>query len=92
MYAEAKIEAHLVKRVAELGGIARKVAYPNRRGAPDRFCFLPNGVLLLIELKALGKKPSASQAEEHKRLINLGFKLLVLDSIEAINRELKQYE
>ena len=38
---ESTIEAHLVKRVKELGGECRKVTWPGRRGAPDRLVMLP---------------------------------------------------
>jgi len=33
---ESDIEAHLVKRVKELGGEVRKVKWIGRNGAPDR--------------------------------------------------------
>lgn len=39
---ERDIERHLVKRVKELGGEVRKVAWPGRRGAPDRLVMLPS--------------------------------------------------
>ena len=38
---ERDIERHLVKRVKELGGEVRKVAWIGRRDAPDRFVMLP---------------------------------------------------
>ena len=38
---ESQIEAHLVKRVKELGGEVRKVQWIGRRGAPDRLVMLP---------------------------------------------------
>lgn len=38
---ERDIERHLVKRVKELGGEVRKVAWVGRRDAPDRFVMLP---------------------------------------------------
>lgn len=38
---ESQIEAHLVKRVKELGGEVRKVKWIGRRGAPDRLVMLP---------------------------------------------------
>lgn len=38
---ESKIEAYLVERVKDLGGEVRKVAWPGRRGAPDRLVMLP---------------------------------------------------
>lgn len=38
---ESQIEAYLVKRVKELGGEVRKVAWQGRAGAPDRIVMLP---------------------------------------------------
>ena len=38
---ERDIEAHLVKRVKELGGEVRKVQWVGRIGAPDRLVMLP---------------------------------------------------
>lgn len=38
---ESLIEAHLVKRVKELGGEVRKVKFIGRRGAPDQLVMLP---------------------------------------------------
>ena len=38
---ERDIEAHLVKRVKQLGGEVRKVQWIGRRGAPDRLVMLP---------------------------------------------------
>ena len=38
---ERDIEAHLVKRVKDLGGEVRKVQWIGRRGAPDRLVMLP---------------------------------------------------
>lgn len=39
---EAHIERHLVRRVKELGGEVRKVAWVGRQGAPDRLVMLPH--------------------------------------------------
>lgn len=38
---ERQIETRLVKRVTELGGEVRKVAWIGRKGAPDRLVMLP---------------------------------------------------
>jgi len=38
---ESTIEAHLVKRVKELGGEVRKVQWVGRKSAPDRVVMLP---------------------------------------------------
>lgn len=41
---ESDIEKHLVKRVKELGGEIRKVAWIGRQGAPDRLVMVPQSL------------------------------------------------
>lgn len=81
---ESKIEAHLVKRVKEIGGTAYKFTSPQRRSVPDRLVLLPGGRTAFIECKATGQTPTEAQAREHSRLWALGFPVLVLDSIEGV--------
>jgi len=75
---EREIEAHLVKRVKELGGEVRKVKWVGRGGAPDRLVMLPivaapkPGLLirptLWVELKRPGKLATfPSDAHERKQ-------------------------
>lgn len=101
---ERDIEAHLVKRVKELGGEVRKVRWIGHRGAPDRIVMLPfrdavepdefgfprtyGHMTLWVELKATGKKPDPHQLREHKRLRRMGLRVVVLDSIEGVERML----
>lgn len=77
---ESEVEAHLVKRVKERGGIAFKFVSPGRVGVPDRICTMPNGVIVFVELKRPGGKPTEPQVREHQRLHGLGCRVLVLDS------------
>lgn len=81
---ERDIEAHLVKRVRELGGECRKVEWIGRHGAPDRFVMMPDGCAW-IELKATGQKAKPHQLREHARLRAMGQLVLVLDSVESID-------
>lgn len=83
---EKTIEAHLVKRVKERGGVAYKFTSPQRRSVPDRLVLLPDGVIEFVELKAPGKKPTPMQLREHERLRALGFTVLVIDNKEEIDR------
>lgn len=102
---ESVIEAHLVKRVKELGGEVRKVQWPGRRGAPDRLVMLPLLVFdwgdlgskpyprepqtIWVELKAPGKTPEPHQEREHQRLRAMGQRVEVIDSIEAVEELLQ---
>ncbi|WP_420996289.1 VRR-NUC domain-containing protein [Cupriavidus sp. 30B13] len=83
---ESKIEAHLVKRVKDAGGVAYKFTSPQRRAVPDRLVLLPGGRAAFVECKATGQKPTDAQAREHARLRALGFPVLVLDSIAGVER------
>lgn len=96
---ERDIEAHLVKRVKELGGEVRKVKWIGRRGAPDRLVMLPystewakrgwvhrGGAVVWVELKAPGLKAEPHQAREHERMRKMGQTVLVIDSIDAVDR------
>lgn len=82
---ERDVEAHLVKRVKEIGGIAMKLTSPQRRSVTDRLVLLPGGRVFFIELKAPGKKPTEAQFREHARLRDLGMFVSVFDSKELID-------
>lgn len=81
---ENLIEAQLIKRVAECGGITRKVKFEGRRGAPDRVVMLPGSIIFWVECKAPGEKPEDHQEREHKRMRAMGQSVVVIDSYAAI--------
>ncbi len=86
---ESQIEAHLVKRVKELGGEVRKVQFINRPGAPDRFVMLPTKQRgFWVELKAPGKLAEPHQVREHNRMRRMGEIVQVVDSIEGVDEVL----
>lgn len=82
---ESVIEAYLVKRVKEAGGIAYKFKSPQRANVPDRIVLLPGGKVFFVELKAPGQKPTAGQIREIDRLAELGRIVRVFDSKELID-------
>jgi hypothetical protein len=82
---EKHIEAALVKRVKELGGVAEKFTSPAKRSVPDRLVTLPNGRIIFVELKAPNKKPTPKQELDHSRRRALGCDVRVIDSMEAVN-------
>ena len=92
---ERDIEAHLVKRVRELGGEVRKVKWIGRVGAPDRLVMMPvvaftfdQPATIWVELKAPGEKARPSQVREHERMRAMGQFVLVIDSIEGVEEML----
>lgn len=60
---EADIAAYLKKRITELGGAFRKVAWEGRSGAPD-YLVLLNEDFAFVETKAPTGKPRPSQLRE----------------------------
>lgn len=82
---ESDVEAHLVKRVKERGGIPYKFTAPGRKGVPDRLCAMPMGVIVFVEVKKPGEEPRPDQAREHQRLRDLGMRILVADSKQKID-------
>jgi hypothetical protein len=82
---EKAIEAALVRRVKELGGLCEKFVSPGRRSVPDRVVTLPGGRIVFVEVKAPGKKPTELQERDHWRRRKLGCEVLVIDTLEATN-------
>lgn len=94
---ERDIERHLTKRVKELGGEVRKVEWVGRRGAPDRLVMLPwtawenrnamhTALTVWVELKAPGVPAEDYQLREHERMRKLGQTVVVIDSLEGVER------
>ncbi len=90
---ESTVEAHLVKRVKELGGEVRKVKWIGRSGAPDRFCMFLDRPAVWVELKRPGGAATfpkdaheRAQFREHVRMRARKQAVIVLDSHEAIDR------
>lgn len=77
---ERDIERALVRRVANLGGICEKFTSPGRRAVPDRIVTMPNGVIIFVELKAPGKKPTPLQERDHARRRAMGCDVRVIDN------------
>ena len=68
---EKNIEAHLVKSVRRIGGVAYKFTSPAHRGVADRIVCLPDGSTHFVELKTEGGRLSPLQkifADEMTRL------------------------
>ena len=82
---ERDIEQALVKRVKELGGKCEKFTSPGRRSVPDRIVTLPGNIIIFVELKAPGKKPTAKQLKDHKELCALGCDVRVIDSMGLVD-------
>lgn len=82
---EKDIESALCARVKSLGGLCEKFISPGRRSVPDRIVTFPGGVIVFVEVKAPGKKPTDLQERDHARRKALGCRVVVIDSMESAN-------
>jgi hypothetical protein len=87
---EKYIESRLVAEVKRKNGMCPKFVSPGLDGMPDRLILLPNGKIAFAEIKAPGKTPRALQLKRHQQLLNLGFKVFVIDSTEQIKKLLEE--
>lgn len=81
---EKAIERTLVKQVQLKGGLCIKLLCEQFTGLPDRLCLFPGGKMAFVELKTTGKKPRKIQYYVHKRLQDLGYKVIVIDSTKGV--------
>ena len=92
---ESDVEAYLVKRVEFHGGTAEKFSSPNRRSVPDRIvCWSRHYEWLtvpmcFVECKAPGKKATEAQKRDHARRGAMGFRVYVVDTLEAVDQFIK---
>ena len=97
MTLEKTIEAYLVREVAKIGGVAEKFTSPNRRSVPDRIVWFPMydqtgrklsrdfGHVVLVELKAPGKKATDAQLRDHEKRRAMGFRVDVIDTKQGVD-------
>lgn len=82
---ERDIENYLRNQVKQIGGVAYKFESPGNAGVPDRLVLLPRGRVQFVELKATGKKPTALQLAQHRKMNHLDFHVLVMDSKDKVD-------
>lgn len=63
---------------------------PGNAGVPDRIIVLPGNKVEFVELKKPGEKPSELQKAQIRILQKLGCKVIVIDSIEQIDKFLDE--
>ena len=76
------IEQPFVRFMHSVGWICEKVISQSRKGWPDRFC-AKNGRVVLVELKAPGKRPGPQQEKRHRELRDAGLEVVWFDNLEA---------
>lgn len=86
---ESKVEKHLVEKVKDLGGLCYKFVSPNCAGVPDRIVIF-SGDVYFVELKAPKEQARKLQLEVFKRIVEQGVPVYLLDSIEDVDRFVKE--
>lgn len=76
---ERDLEKWAKRKAREVGWWVRKFTSPGNRSAPDDI-FAMIGRVFWVEFKALGKKPTPLQEEEHKVMREHGLTVYVCDS------------
>lgn len=80
---EKVFERELSKYVDDSGGMAVKLLSQFIKGLPDRMFLLPGGVVVFVEFKSTGKKPTKIQSYIHAKIRARGFDVYVVDSVET---------
>ena len=80
------LERDIEKRVKDYarskGWLAYKFTSPGHIGVPDGLLISPVGLVIFMEFKQTGKKPTAMQQREIDRINQHGVMALVVDSVE----------
>ena len=82
---EKQIEAHLVKRVKAIGGMAYKFTSPAHKGVSDRIVCLPDGQTWFVELKTEGGRLSPLQKVFASDMARMNQKYVCLWNKEQID-------
>lgn len=88
---EKNIEAHLVKSVRRIGGVAYKFTSPAQRGVADRVVCLPDGSTWFVELKAAGGRLSPLQQVFQSEMARLRQNYVCLWSKEHVDEWIKAW-
>ena len=89
---EKAIEAYLVRRVKEMGGLCLKYSNPNMAGYPDRLCVMPEGRTFWVELKSKGEKSRLLQLARMDSLKRRGNQVYTVSSREMVDVVLELYK
>lgn len=87
---EQEIETRLKEEVERAGGLALKFISPGTAGVPDRIVLLPGKDIYFVELKAPGEQLRPLQLKRKKQLEDLGFKVYVIDSFQAVSAFIRE--
>lgn len=78
-------ERSLRESMERYGGKALKFTSPGNNGVPDRLVILPGGRIIMVELKTECGRLSSIQAYQHKKLRELGVKVITLYGTRGVS-------
>lgn len=81
---ESAIEAKLVRKVRELGGLCYKFVSPGNPGVPDRLIILPEGRVVFAELKTEIGRLANIQKWQLEELRKRGADVRVLKGLDQV--------
>ena len=87
---ESAIEARLVRRVRERGGLCYKFVSPGNRGVPDRLVITPDGRVFFVELKSQTGRLSKLQKFQMSELKARNVDVYVLYSVEHVEEFMRE--
>lgn len=79
---EGLIEKKVTDNAKKKGWLSYKWVSTSQRGVPDRLYF-KDGICVVVEFKATGKKATKYQQAIHLRLAAVGIKVHIVDSVDA---------
>jgi hypothetical protein len=88
---EAEIERYFVQAVKALGGYAYKFRSVTQRGVADRIACMPNGKIIMVEIKKRGGRLSALQEVFAEEMRSVGAPYVCLWSKESVDDFLQPY-
>lgn len=89
---EKIIEKKVTDYAKSKGFFAVKQKSDYQRGLPDRYYVNPNGVIIFVEFKALGKKPTPRQQLIINELLKHNCLVFVIDNIEDGIKLINKYK
>ena len=79
---ERDIEKRVKAYAESKGWLTRKWVSPGHAFVPDQIFIRPDGLVIFIEFKKEGARPTAGQNREHTRLREHGCLVYVVDTVD----------
>lgn len=88
---EREIEKRVKEYARSKGWLAYKFTSPGHAFVPDGLFISPDGVVIFIEFKQKGKKPTTMQEREHQRLREHKRPVYLIDDVDEGKKVIDAY-